>query len=152
MDVLGGGIRAWNCRFIFKKMAPTARVWRGAYFALGNEIEIGHKSSLGINCVVPYDLKVGDYVMMGPNCYIFHANHETNDTSIPMCEQGRAIHKPTIIEDDVWIGRDVTMTPGRIIKKGTIVGACCLLSRNFPEYSVVGGNPAVLLKSRKNYE
>ena len=143
-----GKLRALNCRYIFKKMDSSAKVWRKAYFALGINIELGKESSLGINCVVPDDIVIGDYVMMGPNCYIFHANHEVSDVNIPMCNQGRAIHKKTIIEDDVWIGRDVTMTPGRILKKGSIVGACCLLCRNFPEYSVIGGNPSILIKSR----
>lgn len=145
---LCGKIRSINCRFIFKKMSPKANVWRKAYFASGINIEIGKGSSLGVNCVVPDDIIIGENVMMGPNCYIFHANHETNNINIPMCKQGRAIHKQTIIEDDVWIGRDVTMTPGRIIKKGSIIGACCLLCKNFPEYSVVGGNPSKLIKSR----
>lgn len=145
-----GKIRAFNCKFIFKKMAPNAHVWRKAYFASGINIEIGEESSLGINCYVPDDIIIGKYVMMGPNCYIFHANHETIDINKPMCLQGRAIHKKTIIEDDVWIGRNVTMTPGRIIKKGSIIGACCLLCKNFPEYSVIGGNPSKLIKSRLN--
>lgn len=143
-----GKIRAFNCRFIFKKMAQDAHVWRKAYFALGTNIEIGSESSLGTNCVVPDDIIIGNNVMMGPNCYIFHANHKTDDISIPMNRQGRSLHKRTIIEDDVWIGRNVTMTPGRVIKRGTIIGACCLLCRNFPAYSVIGGNPSVLLKSR----
>ena len=56
--------------------------------------------------------------------------------------------KTTIIEDDVWIGQNVYITPGRHIKKGTIIGACCLLCKDFPEYSVVGGNPSKLIKSR----
>lgn len=88
--------------------------------------------------------------MMEPNCYIFHTNHETKDITIPMCKQGRCVHKQTIIEDDVWIGRNVMMTPGRIIKKGSIIGACCLLCKNFPEYSVIGGDPSQLIKSRLN--
>lgn len=143
-----GNIRAYNCKFIFKKMAANAHVWRNAYFALGIGVEIGEESSLGVNCVVPDDIVIGDNVMMGPNCYIFHANHEFSNISIPMNQQGRSIHKVTIIEDDVWIGRDVTMTPGRLVKKGSIIGASCLLCRNFPEYSVIGGNPSVLIKTR----
>ena len=143
-----GKIRAYNCRYIFKKMSPKAHIWRKAYFASGINVEIGNGSSLGVNCVVPDDIIIGENVMMGPNCYIFHANHETKDIAIPMCKQGRGVHKQTIIEDDVWIGRNVTMTPGRIIKKGSIIGACCLLCKNFPEYSVIGGNPSQLIKSR----
>lgn len=145
---ISGFLRAYNCRFIFKRMAKDAHVWRKAYFALGTNIEIGSGSSLGTNCVVPDDIVIGENVMMGPNCYIFHANHETKDINTPMNQQGRAIHKKVVIEDDIWIGRDVTMTPGRIIRKGTIIGACCLLCRDFPAYSVVGGNPSILLKSR----
>ena len=41
------------------------------------------------------------------------------------------------------------MTPGRIISDGTIIGAGCVLTKDFPAYSVIGGNPSRLLKSRK---
>ena len=88
--------------------------------------------------------------MMGPNCYILPHNHAFDRTDIPMWRQGVAEKKQTIIEDDVWIGRDVTMTPGRTIKKGSIIAACTVLTKDFPEYSIVGGNPSKLIKSRKN--
>ena len=55
----------------------------------------------------------------------------------------------TVIEDDVWIGRNVIMTPGRLIKKGSIIAAGCVLSKDFPEYSIVGGNPSKLIRIRK---
>ena len=71
-----GKIRALNCRYIFKRMANNAHVWRNAYFALGIDIEIGEESSLGVNCVVPDDIIIGNNVMMGPNCYIFHAGRK----------------------------------------------------------------------------
>jgi acetyltransferase-like isoleucine patch superfamily enzyme len=41
------------------------------------------------------------------------------------------------------------MTPGRHISKGTIIGMGSILTKDFPPYSVVGGNPAKLIKSRK---
>lgn len=66
-----------------------------------------------------------------------------------MCFQGRVECKTTIIEDDVWIGRDVKMTPGRHIEKGTIIGMGSVLTKDFPEYSIVGGNPAKLIRYRK---
>lgn len=64
--------------------------------------------------------------MRGPNCFIFSSNHSFDRVDIPMMLQGTTNRKKTYIEDDVWIGRNVTMTSGRYIKKGTIVGACCL--------------------------
>ncbi|MDC2791486.1 acyltransferase, partial [Bacteroides ovatus] len=57
--------------------------------------------------------------------------------------------RQTIIEDDVWIGMRSFLTPGRKLKKGTIVAACSVLTKDFDEYTVVGGNPAKLIKKRK---
>lgn len=54
-----------------------------------------------------------------------------------------------VIEDDVWIGRDVMIMSSKNIKKGSIVGARTVLTKNFPEYSIIGGNPSRLLRSRQ---
>ena len=56
----------------------------------------------------------------------------------------------TVVGNDVWIGRDVLMMPGRTISDGSIIAGGCVLTKDFPEYSVVGGNPSKLIKSRKN--
>ena len=93
--------------------------------------------------------------MMGPNCFIIKYNHSFDRIDIPMIRQGYQTTEnvPTVIEDDVWIGMNVLMTAGRHIKKGTIIGAGCLLCKDFPEYSIVGGNPSKLIRSRiKNEE
>ncbi len=66
-----------------------------------------------------------------------------------MGEQGFSPAKPTVIGSDVWIGRDVLMTPGRRISDGTIIAGGCVLTKDFPEYSIVGGNPSRLIRSRK---
>lgn len=122
---------------------------RGAFFASGTRLRIGDNSGLGINCHIPGDLVVGKNVMMGPNCYIFGANHSFARIDIPIIEQGFEKPKMTVIEDDVWIGRNVSFTPGRHVSRGTIIGAGCVLTKDFPEYSIVGGNPSKLIKSRK---
>lgn len=57
--------------------------------------------------------------------------------------------KITIIGNDVWIGRDVHITSGRTIANGTIVAMSTVLTKDFPPYSIVGGNPAKLIKMRK---
>lgn len=146
----GKKIRYICCKRIFKSCGKNVNVERGACFGSGRDIEIGHNSGLGINCCIPSNTIIGNDVMMGPNCYILPHNHAFDRLDIPMWQQGFTEKKQTIIEDDVWIGRDVTMTPGRIIKKGSIIAACAVLTKDFPEYSIVGGNPAKFLKSRLN--
>lgn len=138
------------CKRIFKRCGKNVTIERNAYFGSGKDIEIGDFSGIGINANIPANTIMGSYVMMGPNCYIFSHNHETKDFNTPMALQGTTETLQTRIEDDVWIGRNVMIMPGRTIKKGSIVAAGCVLTKTFPEYSVIGGNPSKLIKSRIN--
>lgn len=136
------------CKHIFKKCGKNVNIERKAFFASGVNLQIGDNSGLGINSFVPGDIIIGQNVMMGPNCYILGSNHIFSRTDIPMINQGKGEKKLTIIEDDVWIGRNVTFTPGRIVKTGSIIGVGCVLTKDFPAYSIIGGNPSLLIKSR----
>lgn len=146
---MGGRIRLFLCKRIFKKCSNTANIERGARFGTGLNVEIGEYSSIGVDAVIPSNTIIGDYVMMGPNCHILAQNHNFKDTETPMMYQGFLRNYQTVIEDDVWIGRNVLMTPGRHIAKGSIIAAGCVLTKDFPEYSIVGGNPGKLIRSRK---
>jgi maltose O-acetyltransferase len=65
-----------------------------------------------------------------------------------MCEQGFYEEKPVVI-DDVWIGGHVIILPGVHIGKGAIVGAGAVVTKDVPEYAIVGGSPAKVIKYRK---
>lgn len=145
-------IRYRLCKHIFEECGNNVNVEHGANFGNGFGVRIGNNSGLGVDCMVPNDIIIGADVMMGPNCRILSANHQFSNTDIPMRLQGLEQTKQTVIEDDVWIGRDVMMTPGRTIRKGSIIGMGTVLTKDFPEYSIVGGNPSKLIRSRKNNE
>ena len=69
------------------------------------------------------------------------------DINIPMKNQG--IHtSPIIIEDDVWIGYGAVITKGVTIRKGAIIGANAVVTKDVPEYAIVGGVPAKIIKYR----
>lgn len=68
--------------------------------------------------------------------------------AIPMFEQGYETDEPVIIGNDVWIGSRVTILPGARIGNGSIVGASAVVSKNVPEYCIVGGVPAKVIKKR----
>lgn len=143
-------IRYQLCKRIFKSIGQNVNIERRAIFGSGRNIEIGDNSGIGIKCVLPSNIIIGNDVMMGRNCYIISQNHNFGRTDVPMRRQGSQDSSSiqTIIEDDVWIGMNVLMTPGRHIKKGTIVAAGTVLCKDFPSYSIVGGNPSKLIRSR----
>jgi len=142
-------IRQLLCKQIFEYCGKNVNIEKGASFGTGDKIRIGDHSGLGIDCHIPNGSIIGDNVMMGPNCYVFERNHNYSKVDVPMRLQGNSEYKPVHIEDDVWIGRNVTIMVGRHLKKGSIVAACSVVTKDFPEYSIIGGNPAKLIKNRK---
>ena len=146
-----GAFRRFLCRHIFKRMGQNVNIEKGAYFGKGTEIEVGDNSGLGINCRLHPNTIIGSNVMMGPQCYMLDNTHKFGRTDIPMIEQGlksTAERCRVVIEDDVWIGREVMIIGDKTIRKGSILGARCLLTKNFPAYSIIGGNPSRLIRSR----
>ena len=71
-----GGIRYCLCKHIFKKCGKHVNIERKAHFASGVDIEIGDYSGIGINAHIPNGTIIGNYVMMGPNCFILDVNHD----------------------------------------------------------------------------
>ena len=141
-------IRYLCCRGIFLHCGKNVNIERKAFFGTGFNLKIGDNSGLGINCVVPSDIIIGNNIMMGPEVYILSTNHNFENLKIPMIEQGNSLKKQCIIEDDVWIGRQVIFTPGRTVKTGSIIGAGTILTKDFEPHSIIGGNPSKLIKKR----
>lgn len=144
-------IRYNCCKHIFKYIGKNVNVERGAWFGRGFDIEIGDNSGIGYNAHILNNTVIGKDVMMGPNLYMLEKTHRFDRTDIPMIQQGSLLdvqRDKVIIGDDCWIGQDVMIIGSREIKTGTIIGARCVLTKSFPEYSIVGGNPSRLIRSR----
>ena len=141
-------LRYWACKHIFEYCGKNVTIERKARFGKGDKIRIGNHSGLGENCSIPNGSIIGENVMMGPNCYFLQQNHKYDKKDIPMREQGYGPSLPVLIEDDCWIGIGVYVMAGRKIAKGSIVAAGCVLTKDFPEYSIIGGNPGRLIKTR----
>ena len=55
-------------------------------------------------------------------------------------------YQDIIVEEDVWIGINVTLLPGAHIGRGTIIGACSVVTKKIPPYAIAVGNPAKVIK------
>lgn len=154
-SVMGGGkkIRAFCCRRIFKKCGKNINIERKAKFGSGRDIVIGDNSGIGIECTIAPGTVIGDNVMMAPQClFLPSISHSFDSTEVPMCEQGTKENGPIVIEDDCWIGTRSIILPGRTVKQGSILAAGTVLVKDYPEYSIIGGNPSRLIRSRKSNE
>lgn len=114
------------------------------YIELGNNVYINHHAEIlaGIN-----GIKIGNDVMIGQYAKLLTTNHSYTDLSIPMNKQTE-ISEHIIIHDDVWIGANAIILPGIEIGKGAVVGASALVTKDVPEFAIVGGVPAKIIKYR----
>lgn len=131
-------------RFV-NKCGVEIRVKRNADISMF--IEIGNFSELGSNCVIQSNTYIGSNVIMGPDVKIYTKNHKYSSESIPIQFQG-ITEKEVIIGDDVWIGANCIILPGVIIGNHSIIAAGSIVTKDVPNWSIVGGNPARVIKYR----
>lgn len=140
-------IRGFWTRRIVSKMGKNVNIERGSFFS--PQLEIGDNSGVGINCEVYGPVTIGENVMMGPEVIIYTKGHRHDRTDIPMMEQGDDEVRPVSIGNDVWIGRRAMIMPGVSIGNGCIIGAGAVVTKDIPDYCVVGGVPAKILYTRE---
>lgn len=145
---LSCSLREKLTKCIFKSSGSTFNINRGAYFGTGINLSIGCNSSIGRDCQLANDVTIGDDVMMAPEVIIFSVSHETSDTSMPMRLQGNKSPNPVNIDNDVWIGQRAIILPGITIGKGAIIASGAVVTKDVPDFAVVGGNPAKVIKTR----
>lgn len=93
------------------------------------------------------DIKIGKNCLIAPHCGIFANSHIFTDPTLPIEEQG-VTSKGIIIEDDCWLGHNVTVIDGVKIGKGSIIGAGSVVNQNIPPFSIAVGTPARIIRNR----
>lgn len=108
-------------------------------------ISIGNNSLIGISSTLIGPVSIGNDVLLAQNIVISGLNHGYENVSLSIREQ-KVSTQPVVVEDEVWIGANVTITAGVRIGKHSIIAAGSTVFKNVPPYSIVGGNPAKIIK------
>lgn len=116
----------------------------------------GGKITIGNNCTVNSfshisgngNVEIGNNVLIATQCVIVSANHNFDNTDIPISMQGETKEK-IVIEDDCWLGAGVKVLAGVTIHKGSVIGGGSVVTHDIPPYSIVVGVPGKVIKSRR---
>lgn len=92
-------------------------------------------------------VEIGSDVIIGPYVKIWSSDHVFENLDQPIHKQGHQYSK-VVIQDDVWIGTGVIVLKGIIIGKGSVCAAGSVVVNDIPDFSVVAGNPAKVIRSR----
>lgn len=139
-------LRAFCGKLMLSHCGSNVNIEKGAQFSY--DISLGDNSGIGVNALISSCVTIGNDVMMGPDCIILTANHCMERNGIPMRCQGHEEFRPVVIGNDVWIGARVIILPGVHVGDGAVIGAGSVVTKDVEPYSIVGGNPAKLIRMR----
>lgn len=138
-------IRAVFSRLIGRTVDESFSLIPPFYTTGGENIRVGRNVFINQNCTM-YDLggiDIGDDVMIGPNVSIITSGHPVD----PSERRAFVTASPIAIERNVWIAAGVTIIGGVTVGENSVVAAGSVVTRDVPANTLVGGNPARVIRS-----
>ena len=137
-------VRRFFYRISGVKIGKGSAIHMGAVFYDPKNITIGEDSIIGEGAVLDGrdKLSIGSHVDIASEVMIYNCEHDVQSPDF------KAVCAPVEIGDYVFIGPRAIILPGVKIKKGAIVGAGAVVTKDVEEFSIVGGVPARPIKER----
>lgn len=128
------------------KIGKGSTVHTGVRFYQPAKIKIGDDSIIGYRSFLDgrAELNIGDHVDIASEIMIYNSEHDLS------AEDFHAIEEPVEIGDYVFIGPRAIILPGVKIGKGAIIAAGAVVTKDVPEFALVGGVPAKVIGERAN--
>ncbi|PWS28171.1 hypothetical protein DHW03_11520 [Pedobacter yonginense] len=158
--VFGNKLRNSYYKKHLRSLGKNAIIESGVRFGQPNTIDIGDNCLFGRNVNVNAGnckgVFIGSDTALAEGTYLRSGNHSFRDLDKPILNQGhfaKAIkfqgqEYSVVIEKDVWIGAHCILLSGTHIGTGSVIGAGARVSGIIPPYSIVVGNPAVIVGNR----
>jgi hypothetical protein len=138
-------VRALFSELIGKAVDDSFLLIPPFYTTGGADIRVGRNVFVNQNCTF-YDLgglDIGDDVMIGPNVSILTSGHPI----APSRRRTAVTASPVVIERNVWIAAGATIIGGVTVGENSVVAAGSVVTRDVPPNTLVGGNPARVIRS-----
>jgi len=120
------------------EVAPRARIYGGAEIWDGRQIRIGPGSSIGSRAILDGrgGIEIGADVNLSSEVAIWTMQHDVRDPEFGVTTA------PVRVGDRAWLSFRATVLPGVTIGEGAVVAAGAVVTRDVPEFTIVGGVPA----------
>jgi acetyltransferase-like isoleucine patch superfamily enzyme len=138
-------VRALFSELIGKRVDDSFFLIPPFYTTGGVDIRVGRNVFVNQNCTF-YDLgglDIDDDVMIGPNVSIITSGHPIE----PSQRRDFVVASPIVIERNVWIAAGATIIGGVTVGENSVVAAGSMVTRDVPQNTLVGGNPARVIRS-----
>ncbi len=146
---IGDLLRYWVTR-PFMRSVGKVRIYEGVTVWYPYRVSIGHDTTLNEHVYISGygDLTIGNGVRIGHRTSILTSDHVIDDASVRIKDSG-LVAKPVRIDDDVFIGCNCTILGGVHVGRGAVIAAGSVVNRDVPDFAIVGGVPARVLKYRR---
>jgi acetyltransferase-like isoleucine patch superfamily enzyme len=123
--------------------------WSTRFWSPRLHILIGDHVGIGQSCLFQADTEIGNQVMIAASVAFLNSDdHNYDVVGKAMWDSGRGDKFKIIIESDVWIGHGAILLAPVRVGQGAIVAAGSVVVKDVAPFSIVGGNPAKLIKMR----
>jgi acetyltransferase-like isoleucine patch superfamily enzyme len=133
-------------RYGLKHVHPT--VFISGRSRISNDLVAAEEVFIGDGCRICPRVKLGRYVMFGPQVTITGSDHRFDVPGAPMIFSGRPSLDETMIGHDVWIGHGALVMAGVKIGRGSVIAAHAVVTKDIPAYQIHGGIPAKKIRDR----
>jgi acetyltransferase-like isoleucine patch superfamily enzyme len=133
-------------RFVHIGDGNTLRAHEGT-LRLGDKVVMGRDNQVNAHL----DIEIGAGTIVSDWVYVCDFDHVTSDLTTPIKDQG-IVKSPVRIGPGSWIGTKVSVLRGTVVGRGSVLAAHAVVRGRFPDYSIVGGVPARLLRRRDDNE
>jgi putative colanic acid biosynthesis acetyltransferase WcaF len=137
-------------RLLGSKVGRNITFYPGIKLSPGNNMILGDHVDLawGVLITTSGGVEIGDRTLVGYNTMIFSANHVIPQNLERIFDAGHSKQKVTIA-NDVWIGAGCIILPGVTIGEGAVIAGGSVVTKNVESFTMVGGVPAKLIKTRE---